>query len=252
MQEKYPTEEINKFFSFCLSFDRIVVLSPHLDDAVLSMGILLEHLAQEGKKITVYNVFTQGSQLQTPLVHKLLRQSGFSEACSYFKERKKEDKEAIGKLGSITIKNLDYIDAAWRSDISGVPLYTETTLNIKNPLEEDTMKAVLKTFQTRFDTRENLLVFLPLGRGRHIDHLILRDTVRSLAGKKIYYSDFPYSLRFGEEQTFIKENNLKQFIWKNEKNAQKKKAVRRYKTQRFSLSEYGISAFPDEVFYTGF
>ena len=58
-QKGNPTDKY--FFDYLNSLNNIIVFSPHLDDAVLSMGSLISYFSQMKIKVEIITVFTEGS-----------------------------------------------------------------------------------------------------------------------------------------------------------------------------------------------
>jgi LmbE family N-acetylglucosaminyl deacetylase len=79
----------------------IVVLSPHLDDAVLSLGQHIIKWKNEGKKIRIVTVFTKfGGGKNLPEYSKdYLIKSGFNSTKKFEKTRILENVKAMEKLG---------------------------------------------------------------------------------------------------------------------------------------------------------
>lgn len=228
----------------------LVIFSPHLDDSVLSCGALLAWTVSQGKKVTVINIFTEGSPLISPLTEKLLKQAGFPDAKTYFEKRYEEDQKALDKLGISRRVNVGLIDAAWRiSQKDSTAHYPTTTLNQDLNMEKETyenLKAQLAIFNSQF---QNSIIIAPLGVGAHTDHILMRNAVSELFKNVIYYVDFPYSDKYPKDEKFITKNNLLPFTWNQPFYEQKAKAIEEYTSQFNGL-------FPDhkvtlqlEVYY---
>ena len=78
--------------------DRLVAVSPHLDDAVLSIGASLSHLAHEGVDVRVLTVFGgDPSQDREPGASN--RRAGFGSTGQAARARRREDDSACARLG---------------------------------------------------------------------------------------------------------------------------------------------------------
>ncbi len=78
---------------------RVVVVSPHLDDAVLSLGATIASAARAGVEVRVLTVFAGDPGARTaPSAHE--RACGFATAGEAARRRRVEDREAIGLLGA--------------------------------------------------------------------------------------------------------------------------------------------------------
>ena len=77
----------------------LVVLSPHLDDAVLSCGALMMHAAS-ATTVTVATIFTEaGGVPHTLSARRYLHQVGVTDARALYQQRRAEDDEALASIG---------------------------------------------------------------------------------------------------------------------------------------------------------
>jgi LmbE family N-acetylglucosaminyl deacetylase len=188
-----------------------IFVSPHFDDAVLSCGGTLGHLAQRGADILLVTVFTAdpagGTEL-SPLAQQLHEVWG--EDTYPHRIRGLEEREVAKYLGA------KYL---WLGFLDGMYRYPE-------------MKSWAGQFRTDFDprmdpcfesVRDALLqvigehpgatVFAPLGLGHHRDHLIVHQALEdiermtSAASRYYYYEDYPYAA------TVNPRVRLKQLAW---------------------------------------
>ena len=79
--------------------ERIVALSPHLDDAVLSVGALLAGRARHGALVTVVTVLAGEPGSDEP-AGDWDRQAGFRTAGEAALARREEDRRACGRIGA--------------------------------------------------------------------------------------------------------------------------------------------------------
>jgi len=77
---------------------RVVVVSPHLDDAVLSLGATLAHAVEAGARIEVLTVFACQPASNAPS-DPWDRKSGFTSEGEAAKQRRIEDRNACSILG---------------------------------------------------------------------------------------------------------------------------------------------------------
>lgn len=227
-------------------FRKILIFSPHFDDAILSVGSLLSTLVKLRKTIKVVNVFTKGFPLYSFLTEKLLKQAEINNSTDYFLARKKEDKEAFEKLGNIKLENLGFIDGAWRVGKNNQPLYPKTVLSDIHQDDRQLIKLVEIKIKKFSDS--GTAIFAPLARGMHVDHQIIRNATVKVFNKIIYYSDFPYSQKYEDENQFIKDHNLLFVDWKGDY-SKKKELILIYKTQLVSLLQGKELKMPLERFY---
>src|ERR1035438_6246628 len=99
----------------------VVVMSPHLDDAVLSCGALLAHLAAR-HLITVATVFTAAAPPPWSLpARRQLRALGGVDAEAFFAQRRAEDRDVLAGIGVAAV-HLGFRDALFRRGRRG-PAY---------------------------------------------------------------------------------------------------------------------------------
>ena len=228
---------------------KIIILSPHLDDAVLSAGSLISFLVKQDIELEVITVFTEGSKLLSTATKQLLRNANFNDSLKYFQARRSEDVHALKMLSVNSFEHLGFIDSAWRTFKNGSAIYDDSQLATIHEQEKMLYNKIVNRFKRIFDKEKDVCIVAPLARGRHIDHQIVRNVASGLAKKIMYYEDFPYSSLYGNENEFIAGNNLSPFIWKGDYES-KKKAILEYATQQFSLFSRGIIELPYERYYS--
>jgi LmbE family N-acetylglucosaminyl deacetylase len=79
---------------------RLVVISPHLDDAVLSLGATLAHAVESGAKVEVLTVFAYEPGSAAP-TDEWDRKSGFATEGEASQQRRIEDRSACAILGVV-------------------------------------------------------------------------------------------------------------------------------------------------------
>ena len=174
--------------------EEILVLSPHLDDAVFSC---CDHIMDWRKKakVLVVTIFTRFGNKSSILRNNIrLSESGFSSPQEQEKKRKKEDELAITKL-KVNFLYLDFVDAGYRT-FREKPLYPGSSLfsgkvSHHEGLLASKLEKALKPFK-EFDQ-----VVIPLGVGGHIDHVLIRKAAKKIfdQNKTMYYMDYPYALK---------------------------------------------------------
>lgn len=243
LRNNLPVEGQNstaqQFLKNLNSCNRAIVFSPHLDDAVLSTASLVSHLVKKSIPVTFVTVFTQGRELESVSVAKILERSSFTSSEEYFKERRAEDTKAIGLLGVKDIQHLGYVDAAWRTGDDGKALYPSMQVG-EQIVEQDASlyEEIVEQIESTFPIDDSTMVFAPLARGRHVDHVLTRNAVAHVFPHAVFYEDFPYSVLFENENDFIKEKELTPVEWSGDFE-KKKDAILSYGTQLNSLSLFG-------------
>ena len=90
-------------------------------------------------------------------------------------------------------------------------------------------------------------VFCPLGVGRHVDHLLVRAMGVMLFPHAVFYADFPYVLRSGVDEEFIRTRRLQRFTWDGGVN-RKTEAIREYRSQVQGLFPNGAIPHKAEIY----
>jgi LmbE family N-acetylglucosaminyl deacetylase len=171
----------------------VTVLSPHLDDGVLSCGALLA----AGADAAVVTVFT--GRPEPPLsagAEEFHRRCGLGP--DPIGQREDEDDLALKTVGADAVR-LGIPEALYRSDQSGGHRYPDdrdlsaADLGAESALIADL--AVRLADEPR--VRDADLVLAPLGIGGHVDHRITAAAAERLGrepGTLLWYEDVPYAL----------------------------------------------------------
>lgn len=184
-----------------------VVLSPHLDDAALSLGGTIHRHTAAGRRVLVVTLFTSdgsegdgsqsdggGTEDLPPLARELHQRWGLD--IDAMAVRRGEDEEACGVLGA-DHRHWGLADAVYRRGPGGEPLYPTFGALFGPPHAADAPLA------GEIDRRLEALaaeppgtatILAPLAVGGHADHRLVRDAARRLGDPRIeFYEDFPYA-----------------------------------------------------------
>jgi len=189
----------------------ILVLSPHLDDAVLSCGSFLA-AASVGRPVTVITLFTACSTGRVTLsARSYLRQCNARRAGDLYEQRRVEDRIALRGIG-VTAVHYDLPDALFRRHRrSRVParvaallpeldcVYPTFRFHVARGRIASADLPLLDELQRRvlLMSSPQDLVLAPLGLGSHVDHVLTHELGRRLVpGRRVgWYADQPYLLR---------------------------------------------------------
>ena len=147
---------------------KILIISPHLDDALFSLSSILK----DAHHIVIATVFTQ----ECPFDHL----KGDYAAYGDMKTRKQEDLAAIAFLNTlpgtkVEKVHLDYPDKLFRKN------NTPYVLPLLDNMRE--------LYNQKFDQ-----IYCPLGVGEHPDHVFVYDICQNVFGNAaLYYCEYPYS-----------------------------------------------------------
>lgn len=230
----FARAKVDKLISSC---NQYVFLSPHLDDAILSCGMILSRLSDFKKDITIISIFTQsGSKPYSLQANSFMNKSGYVDAQHLFKERKKEDELAVGFYGGKYL-HLDYIDAAWRQNKAGEHVYKSEKSQFSGVISDNDkfiVRNLFKKISIELRGINDLLIFAPLGIGGHVDHVIAREVAKKLRQQIIFWQDYPYNRSGAAIKKFFSNNvNFKHCftIFENRHWRNKSIAIQFYKSQ---------------------
>jgi LmbE family N-acetylglucosaminyl deacetylase len=168
---------------------KIVVVSPHRGDAAFGLGLAVGTWLAQGHAVEAMNVFTRTEQAPYSDVDSLHANDRLSFASAV---RKREDeawvKRYVGQLGrgKLTLGDLNLKDA---------PLRLHCPVEEAFQREPELTEKVVSKLTRALELSKADAVMLPLGVGRHVDHLTVR-----VAGLPADRQMFP--LAFYEEQPY--------------------------------------------------
>lgn len=177
---------------------RILVVSPHLDDGVLSVGGIIERAVLNGAEVVVATAFTADTPPDAGLSALALELHGLWDlGPNPFEQRREEDVVAVSSLGARLLHG-PLLDALYRNDQAGDPLYPTRQSVFGSPSGRDGVgEALFDLFDNWISEFSPDLVLCPLGVGRHVDHIVTTNAIRRLAAVRslnvALYEDMPYS-----------------------------------------------------------
>ena len=143
----------------------VAILSPHLDDALLS--------AFSALPARVVNVCTA---LPPPgTLTRWDRITGAADSRAHMQARLEEDRAALATVGAEAVA-LGFLDAQYRDE----------------PLEPDALRASIAAALEGATE-----VWAPAGVGEHVDHVQVRDAAIELGVPLRLYAELPYAVKFG-------------------------------------------------------
>lgn len=174
----------------------LVVLSPHLDDAVLSCGGRIAHAVGAGRRVVVATFFTRDEPIDppSPLAADLRRWWQLPPG-EVMARRRTEDLEACRRLGA-EARHLDLAEAPYRLGSDNRALYPslESLFAELAPGEaagSGEVAAALDGVVAESGAECELLG--PLGVGHHVDHQLVRAALLARSEPVALYEEFPYT-----------------------------------------------------------
>ncbi|WP_426265945.1 PIG-L deacetylase family protein [Sphingomonas sp. LHG3443-2] len=165
----------------------LLAISPHLDDAVFSVGATLWRAARRGWRVVVATVFTGNVAQPTGFALVCQLDKGLTDDVDYMALRRAEDEEACARLGADAL-HLPLLEAPHRGYESAPTLFGDVSpYDPAKGYVRDAIAALLA------DLRPDILL-APLGIGGHVDHLVVRDAVAELNNPPttLLWEDWPY------------------------------------------------------------
>ncbi|MFJ7957778.1 PIG-L deacetylase family protein [Streptomyces sp. NPDC096319] len=242
----------------------MLVLSPHLDDAVLSCGALLGWAGRRAP-VTVASLFTEAAPPPYTLsARQYLRQTGAVDAEELFAERRAEDLAVLEALGVVP-HHAGLVDGLFRRLPAPRPgtarlarllpelahVYPTYRLHLArgrvSARDAGTLRAVGEAIEALLPARSGGLVLAPLGVGGHADHVLVRTAAERSGRRVVYYSDFPYNQNAPADAEFTRRHRLVARAWERGLD-RKAELVRGYRTQADALFPGGRVPRAPEVY----
>ncbi len=176
------------------AISRLIFLSPHPDDAVLSCGGWIDQLAEDGERPIVMTIFGGDRPADVPLsdfarnLHERWQLGDEAPA-----RRRDEDRAACDRLGCYLI-HLPFADAVYRVEpVTRRYLYDSEETIFDEVRDQEMIEQVAEAVQVRVQRVFNARLVVPLTAGKHVDHVITRLAAERLPADLIYYEDYPYA-----------------------------------------------------------
>lgn len=175
---------------------KTLIISAHLDDAALCCTDHVLSWKKAGRQLKIVTIFTKfGQRTQVKLLKKRLVKVGFQDPTRQEEIRKKEDFSAMDALG-VAREHMNFVDACYRVN-KGSLVYRRYKSVFEGKISHADYK-LTEEVKTRLQEFEDFdQVIIPLGIGRHVDHIIARSAAEEIfpRPKISYYIDYPYALK---------------------------------------------------------
>lgn len=229
---------------------KILILSPHLDDVVLSCCNYALQKQTRGYLIKIITIFTDFKVSCLSIDAKIyLKKSGFNNVVDFSQARKNEDLAAMKFLG-FEYEYWNLIDGCFREN-HNEPIYKSNQHLFSGKIKKNDQKNIIKLIAKlkQINYKEFTEILIPLGIGFHADHLITKFCAeQSFPFEKIkYYVDWPYA--FNPKNWNLKKikfvlRNERDIVWTNKK---KYDALKKYRSQIRMLFPYYNFIYPELI-----
>ena len=185
-----------------------IYLSPHLDDAVYSCGGMIHRQVDSGARVVVVT-FCTGDPPPGPLsefaqaLHERWQPNARAPAAEVVAVRRREDLAALDGLGAQAV-HLDVPDCIYRlNTATGLPLYASSAalFGSLHPSELSLIRRTATKLSTLLHGFGRHHLYVPLGIGQHVDHLLARRAAEAAGGVFAYFEDYPYVANAAERWT---------------------------------------------------
>lgn len=173
--------------------EKILLISPHLDDAVFSVGAIAVELAAQGHEVHVLTCFTKSVENPTGYALACQLDKNLPAEIDYMELRRQEDQKACQLLNIIPHWG-DLPEAPHRGYNSAKELFHD----IKN--QDEIAEKLTEMLEKWIEKIHPQLIISPKGIGNHVDHQQVCNALELLQRKfsKITYLqwyDQPYLMR---------------------------------------------------------
>jgi LmbE family N-acetylglucosaminyl deacetylase len=176
----------------------LLVLSPHLDDAVISCGGLIAAARSAGRRVKVVTFFTRSPGATVPLHLRVFAR---------YEVRRAEDERALRLLGA-EAEHLDFMERIFRDPpLRGVGSVFKALPNSSENLPN--LPAMIEAIQGLKARNPDAVILAPLGVGKHIDHVevflaALQVLLDDLPANRLWFYEDAYALLpFARQQHFV-------------------------------------------------
>lgn len=168
----------------------LLAISPHLDDAAFSAGATLWQASQQGWRVIVATMFTGNVRRPTGFALACQLDKGLSPDIDYMALRRDEDLQACALLAAEPM-HLPLLEAPHRGYDDAAALFGEVGAT------DEARSAVLAAVTSLVATIRPTCLLAPMGLGRHVDHLIVRNAVMAASPEAAIFlwEDWPYADR---------------------------------------------------------
>ncbi len=237
----------------------VVVVSPHLDDAVLSCGALLAQLTH-CCRVTVLTVFTAAAPPPWSWPARRMVRAYGMDAETLFEQRRAQDTAVLAEVRAAVV-HLGLRDALFRRVGEAAtgppgtgrrPAYPTFHFDVARGRIAPTDAGLAAEVGARIGevvrASRARVIFAPLGVGRHVDHLVTRQAVQGLGPRTVYYSDFPYSETAVPDSGFVRRAALVPHPWLSGR-AENANRIAGYRTEFHRLFPNGTVPARPEIYW---
>jgi len=176
------------------------MVSPHLDDAVISCGLAIQALLSAGWAVFVATVFTEAPNGPISQIARRFNTGSDGDAVRGLALRRSEDRAALARLGAQPL-HLGFLDASFRKRADGRWLCSsyEDICSLAPEIEPALCSRVRVAVERALASTGASIVIGPAAVGGHVDHRLVQTAVAAVAvtrGERTlfrWFEDLPYA-----------------------------------------------------------
>lgn len=173
------------------------MVSPHLDDSIISCGLTILALRSAGWSVVAATVFSDAPSAQVPALARHFNTMDGGDAVDGLRRRRAEDERALTRLGADPL-HLGFFDASMRRDAHGGWLCTSySDVRDLDPLSDrGLLEQIGVSLEETVASVGATLVLIPAGVGGHVDHRLTRAAFEASGAASVEtrrYEDLPYA-----------------------------------------------------------
>jgi LmbE family N-acetylglucosaminyl deacetylase len=169
---------------------RWIYISPHLDDAIFSVGGVVYEQVFKGTPVEIWTVmcgFPEISVLSS-FANRLHARWGVDSPEEAIRIRLMENEKAAEIVGAKTFY-LNFVDGMYRLGVDGAFLY-ERSFGKLHREDKDMPRQIASAIAQNLRSGDELV--FPLALGGHVDHVVVHMASKFLDQSLFYYADIPY------------------------------------------------------------
>ena len=156
---------------------RVLIISPHCDDAAFSIGGIIYEICQQEIDIIILTCFSKS--------HYAIKSSEFSiEEITLIRKREDQMFRELCNAKEMQLLYIDLLDAPLRKYRNVESLF-DPMLQDNELLLIDTIKNSIRPL-----LQADTLLLFPMAIGNHIDHVISNIACRTLANSGVYFGEY--------------------------------------------------------------
>ncbi|MDJ0757221.1 MAG: PIG-L family deacetylase [Ardenticatenaceae bacterium] len=183
------------------NFD-LLILSPHLDDAILSCGGIIIERTRAGQRVLIVTVMAGDPPPGPVSSYAGSLESRWELVQQAAAARRAEDIRACRHVGA-DWDHWDIPDCIYRRHPQSGETFYNSDREIFGEIHPAEMALITQLRQKMIDLPPANEVFVPLGIGHHVDHQLTRAAAEQWGIPLIYYEDYPYAQKPGAVSEMI-------------------------------------------------